>query len=104
MTPVTPVPVDLGVQVADAEDVAVQYAAGTLVVTFVDWRDRPQRLAFDGVLAFRACGAFDALCRRRGALIRRSPATARRDRHASGHGAGSAALTRARRAAWTRRL
>jgi hypothetical protein len=45
--------IDLGVSTADAEDVAVQFSRGELVLTFVDWKEQRRRLAFADVLAFR---------------------------------------------------
>ncbi len=45
--------VDIGVHTADAEDVAVQFTKGDLVLTYVDWQERPRRKEFVGVLAFR---------------------------------------------------
>ena len=47
------VQVDIGVHTADAEDVAVQYSLGDLVLTFVDWQEQPRRKVFGDVLAFR---------------------------------------------------
>ncbi len=47
------VQVDIGVHTADAEDVAVQFSSGDIVLTFVDWREQPQRTVFNDVLAFR---------------------------------------------------
>jgi hypothetical protein len=42
---------DIGVHTADAEDVALQMSRGDLVLTFVDWREQPQRHVFYDVLA-----------------------------------------------------
>jgi hypothetical protein len=47
------VTVDIGVQTADAEDVAVQFSSSDLVLTFVDWQERSRRVVFADVLAFR---------------------------------------------------
>lgn len=47
------VQVDIGVHTADAEDVAVQLHGDRLLLTYVDWRERPQRKMFVDVLAFR---------------------------------------------------
>ena len=44
---------NLGVAVADAEQVALRYERGALILEFIDYRDRPQRVTFDDVLAFR---------------------------------------------------
>lgn len=47
------VTVDIGVHTADAEDVAVQFTSGDLVLTFVDWQEQPRRKVFGEVRAFR---------------------------------------------------
>ncbi len=47
------VQVDIGVHTADAEDVAVQFSSGDLVLTCVDWQEQPRRTVFVDVLAFR---------------------------------------------------
>jgi len=44
--------VDLGVETADAERVTLRFEAD-LHVSFVDWREQPRELVFQGVLAFR---------------------------------------------------
>lgn len=44
---------DLGVVTADAEHVAMHFEAGELVLTFIDWQERPRRASFRDVLAFR---------------------------------------------------
>ena len=51
----TLVPVDLGVQPADAEQVTLTFSdhARELVLAYVDWQAQPQRKLFAGVLAFR---------------------------------------------------
>jgi len=50
---VTFVAVDIGVHTADAEDVALQFSSGDLILTFVDWQEQPRRAVFPDVLAFR---------------------------------------------------
>ena len=47
------VQVDIGLHTADAEEVAVQFSSGDLVLTFVDWQEQPRRKVFSDVLAFR---------------------------------------------------
>lgn len=47
------IPVNLGIAIADAENVAIRFAEGDLTLTFVDWQERPCELIFSEVLAFR---------------------------------------------------
>jgi hypothetical protein len=44
---------DLGVFTADAENVSLRFEAGELVLTYIDWQERPRCTSFRGVLAFR---------------------------------------------------
>lgn len=49
----TCVQVDIGVHTADAEEVAIQFSGGDLVLTFIDWMEQPRRAVFKDVLGFR---------------------------------------------------
>ena len=44
---------DLGLNIADAEDVALEYDGERLVLSYLDWQEQPVRVAFDETVAFR---------------------------------------------------
>jgi hypothetical protein len=46
-------PIELGFHIADAQEVALAYDGESLVLSFLDWREQPVRVAFDEAVAFR---------------------------------------------------
>jgi hypothetical protein len=43
----------LGIHTADAEQVSVQFSAGDLHLSYVDWQEQPRSATFQDVLGFR---------------------------------------------------
>jgi hypothetical protein len=46
-------PLDLGVSIADAEAITLNYDGNDLLVHFIDWRDMPRTVIFRDAVAFK---------------------------------------------------
>jgi hypothetical protein len=48
-----PEPLDLGVSIADAERIALDYDGNDLSLSFIDWQEVPRRVRFSDAVAFK---------------------------------------------------